>query len=64
MSVQSAKTYITRMREDEPFRQRINACEDEAANWAFVRESGYDFSVEDFKEAAELIYKERGITPL
>jgi len=64
MSVESAKTYITRMREDEDFHRRINDCEDEAANWAFLKEAGYDFSVEEFKKAAEEIYVEKGIDPI
>lgn len=63
MSVAAAKAYITRMREDAPFRQTVNATEDEAANWAFLRESGYEFTLQEFKEAQEEIYREHDITP-
>jgi predicted ribosomally synthesized peptide with nif11-like leader len=64
MSVVSAKAYITRMREDVVFHQTVNACEEEAANWAFLRQNGYEFTQEEFKTAVEEIYAERGITPL
>lgn len=64
MTVASAKAYIHRMREDQAFRQTVNACEDEAANWNFVRSNGYDFTLEDFKAAQDEIYQEHGITPL
>lgn len=63
MSVALAKAYIMRMREDREFRETINACEDESANWAFIRESGYDFTLQEFKLAQEEIYAEFGITP-
>jgi predicted ribosomally synthesized peptide with nif11-like leader len=64
MSVQSAKEYITRMREDEAFRKTINDCTDEQANWEFLKTNGYEFSLQEFKLAQEEIYHEYGITPL
>lgn len=64
MSVESAKSYITRMREDDAFRRTVNECTDEAANWAFLKENGYEFTVTEFKQATEEIYAERGIVPL
>lgn len=64
MTVASAKAYIYRMREDETFRQTVNACDDEDANWAFLRQNGYAFSLQDFKAAQAEIYDEYGITPL
>jgi len=64
MSVESAKEYITRMRNDEPFRRQVNDCTDEAANWEFVKASGYDFTIPEFNQAKDEIYKEYGITPL
>ena len=64
MTVESAKSYITRMRNDEPFRKMINASEDETANWALLKEHGYEFTVEEFKTATEEIYKEYGIDPM
>ncbi|HLN23300.1 MAG TPA: Nif11-like leader peptide family natural product precursor [Patescibacteria group bacterium] len=64
MSVDSAKTYINRMREDDAFRKTINDCIDEDANWAFIKTQDFEFTVEEFKKAQDEIYKEHGITPL
>jgi len=65
MSVESAKTYVERMRVDETFRSAVNALsEDEDASWQFLKESGYEFSMTEFQQARDLIYEEYGITPL
>ncbi len=65
MSFESAIAYITRMREDKEFHRQINELsEDEAASWALIRSHGYDFTMEDFMQAKDQIYKELGITPL
>ena len=65
MSVESAIAYITRMREDKEFHGAVNEqSEDEAASWALIRANGYDFTMEEFMEAKDQIYKEFGITPL
>ena len=65
MSVESAIAYITRMRDDKEFHRAVNEhSEDEAASWAFIKESGYDFTPGDFREAQDAIYKQFGITPL
>ena len=63
MTVASAKAYITRMREDTPFRLSVNAIVDEAASWAFLKENEYEFTVQEFKEAQEQVYQDHGITP-
>lgn len=65
MSVESAKTYINRMRSDEEFRRMINAVsEDETASWNLIKEHGYDFTMQEFQLARDEIYKEHGITPM
>jgi predicted ribosomally synthesized peptide with nif11-like leader len=65
MSVESAIAYIKRMREDQDFRRVVNNnSEDEAANWALVKDAGYDFTMTEFKQAQDVIYKEHGITPM
>ena len=65
MSVKSATAYITRMREDQEFHRAVNElAEDEAASWAYIKAAGYEFTMEQFKEAQDAIYKEFGITPL
>ena len=64
MSVDLAVAYIMRMRSDEEFRQSFNNCEDEDANWAAAKAAGYDFTISEFKQAQDVIYKENGITPM
>ena len=65
MSVESAIAYIKRMREDAAFRQSLNDnSEDEAANWALVKEAGYDFTMSEFKQAQDAVYQEFGVTPM
>jgi len=65
MSVDSAVAYIRRMRSDEDFRKKMNdLSEDEAASWAEIKASGYEFSMSEFKKAQEVIYEENGITPM
>ncbi|TRW89618.1 Nif11-like leader peptide family natural product precursor [Candidatus Methylobacter oryzae] len=63
MSVESAIAYIKRMRSDEVFRSTVNACEDEQANWSYLKEQGFEFSRQEFLQARDAIYAEYGITP-
>lgn len=64
MSVEHAVAYIRRMREDAEFRRVLNDnSEDEAANWAYVKAAGYDFTMTEFREAQDVIYKEYGVDP-
>ena len=65
MSVESALAHIRRMRSDETYRSELNALsEDEEACWAKARDEGYEFTMAEFKQARDMIYKEHGITPL
>ncbi len=64
MSVESAVAYIKRMRSDDAFRRTFNDCEDEEANWTAAKAFGYDFTMSEFKQAQDVIYKDFGITPL
>ena len=64
MSVESAVAYIRRMRGDPDFRKLLNEnSEDEAANWAYVKEQGYEFTMSEFREAQDVMYKEHGVDP-
>jgi predicted ribosomally synthesized peptide with nif11-like leader len=64
MSVESAVAYIKRMRSDAEFRAKLNEnSEDEAANWAYVKSQGYDFTMNEFNQARDVVYEEHGITP-
>lgn len=60
MSIESAKAYMLRMREDPEFRRKVNACGNPEENWAFIRAEGFDFSVADFKKAQHELMDEHG----
>jgi len=65
MSVESAVAYIKRMREDAEFRRLMNEnSEDEAKSWELIRENGFEFTMQEFKQAQDEIYKEYGIDPM
>ncbi|WP_349569821.1 Nif11-like leader peptide family natural product precursor [Azotobacter salinestris] len=65
MSVESAKAYINRMRSDEAFKNLVNeGAEDEQASWALLKEHGFAFSMNEFRQAQDEIYAEYGINPL
>lgn len=65
MSVESAVSYIQRMRSDEVFKRAVNdLADDEAASWIYIKENGYEFTMEEFRAAQDEIYKEYGITPM
>jgi predicted ribosomally synthesized peptide with nif11-like leader len=65
MSVESAVAYIKRMRADEDFRRQMNeASDDEAASWALINAAGYAFTMSEFKQAQDVLYKEHGVTPM
>lgn len=65
MTMEAAKTYIERMRNDEAFRNAVNALsEDEEKSWAFVKAQGYDFTMPEFRQAQESIYQDYGIEPM
>ena len=64
MSVDSAKAYMQRMREDPEFRSRVNECEDPAANWAYLKDMGFEFSAQEFKAAQKEVYETHGTDQL
>jgi predicted ribosomally synthesized peptide with nif11-like leader len=64
MSIASAKAYMERMRDDPMFRSRVNECEDPAANWAYLRENGFDFTVDEFKQAQKEVFEVHGTDEL
>ena len=64
MSVELAVAYIRRMRSDADFRKHMNEnSEDEAGNWAYAKEQGFEFTMNEFKQAQDVIYKEYGVDP-
>jgi hypothetical protein len=62
MSVESAVAYIRRMREDPECSKHLNdSRENEAANWTFVKQQGYDYAMSEFKQARDALYKKYGV---
>jgi len=49
MSIESAKAYVERMKNDEDFREKVTACRDGETRIAFVKEAGYEFTAEDIE---------------
>lgn len=54
MSMDDAKAYMKRMREDATFKEQVQALhdgEDKDAAWALIKEHGYEFSFSEFLQA-------------
>lgn len=65
MSVESAISYIHRMRSDSEFRSKVTELsDDETASWQHLLLSGYEFTMEEFRAAQDAVYKEYGLTPM
>ena len=65
MSVESAITYIHRMRSDIDFRNQVaELSDDESASWQHLLLNGYEFTMEEFRAAQDAVYKEYGLTPM
>ena len=52
MSKESVKAFIERMKTDEEFAKQVSERKDIEARMAFTIEQGYDFTGEEFREAA------------
>jgi len=52
MSLESAKAYIERMKNDENFKKKVTELKDSETRKVFVVSEGFDFSVEDIKQAS------------
>jgi len=50
MSIESAKTFVEKMKNDEDFRKKVTECKDNEARKAHVLKEGFDFSVEELKK--------------
>ncbi|WP_027185125.1 Nif11-like leader peptide family natural product precursor [Desulfovibrio inopinatus] len=57
MSVEDAKRYMKRMREDKDFRAMITQEEDMQKNWERIHAEGYDFTPQEFKQAQREEYE-------
>ncbi len=61
MSLESAKAFVERMKTDEDFRKKVNECKDNEDRMSFVKQAGYNFTVEDIELVkAELTEDELG----
>lgn len=47
MSVESAKSFINRMKSDEEFARRATECRDAKAWLALAQKAGFDISIDD-----------------
>jgi predicted ribosomally synthesized peptide with nif11-like leader len=53
MSVQSAKDFLEKIETDQVLKERLEAAPDLEARQQIVQEAGFDFTVEEFKQAVE-----------
>ena len=49
MSVESAKSFMEKIKTDEEFAKKVKECKDAEARMAFVKAEGFDFTVEEIK---------------
>lgn len=55
MSVQSAKDFLNKIEADQALKDRLEAAADHETRRQIIKEAGYDFNLEDYKQAvAEL----------
>lgn len=60
MSMESAKEYMRRMRDDPEFKRTVSGRASDDDAWAFIRSLGYDFTVAEFKQVQEEVRQELG----
>lgn len=60
MSIESAKEYMRRMRDDPEFKKTVSGRANDDDAWAFIRAQGYEFTVAEFKQAQEEVSQEMG----
>jgi len=50
MSLESAKAFVEKVKKNEDFRKKVNACKGNEARKAFALKEGFDFTVQEIKE--------------
>ena len=50
MSVESAKAFIKKVKNDEDFSKKVKECKDAEGRMALVKEAGFDFTAAEIKE--------------
>ena len=53
MSIESARLYIERLKNDQEFAQKVTACIDAEERMRFAREAGFDFTASELKMAGQ-----------
>ncbi|MDD2582923.1 MAG: Nif11-like leader peptide family natural product precursor [Desulfuromonadaceae bacterium] len=49
MSIESAQTFLERMKTDEEFAKNVTECKDSEARMSYVKEAGFDFTLDEVK---------------
>ncbi len=52
MSIESAKSFIDRMKTDEEFVEKVSKCKDAEERMMFVKSAGFDFTSAEIKMVA------------
>lgn len=55
MSIESAKAYIEKLKNDEAFRNKALSCTNAEERKAFVKAEGFDFTVDEIKQLVSKI---------
>jgi len=53
MSMQSAKDFLKRVQADQAFQDRLETSGDLEARQRIIKEAGFDFTMEEYKQVAE-----------
>ena len=49
MSIESAQAFMERMKTDGEFAKNVTECKDSEARMSYVKEAGFDFTLEEVK---------------
>ncbi|MDD2901316.1 MAG: Nif11-like leader peptide family natural product precursor [Syntrophales bacterium] len=60
MSIQSAKDFLQKIETDQALKDQLAAAPDHEARQQIVRAAGFDFTVDEFKQAADELAKVAG----
>lgn len=55
MSIESAQSFVERMKKDEEFAKKVEAFEDAEQRMTYVKESGFEFTFEELNVAAPIL---------
>ena len=53
MSIESARSFMARMKNDGDFAREVNSCQNFGARWALIRTAGFDFTAEEIHAAQD-----------